>query len=401
MISVVIFILILGFLVLIHEFGHFIVAKKSGVRVEEFGFGFPPRLWGKKIGDTIYSVNAIPLGGFVKLFGEEYNELPQSPKSPKSPLPAEALRIGGAKVGQYSHAFVYKKPWIKTLIILAGVIMNAALGITIYYSLLTVNHFQSEPLPLLRPYHFRFGTQEGRVIATNITKGSPAEKAGIKVEDIVQRYRIGLSPWTQITTSSELINFIKSSPGIPVTLDLENVKNGSKKVVSLVPVYNVKLKRAIIGVNLLDTVVLKYETPKQKLFSGFMHSYNILAYNYSTIGELFKVAVKEKSLEPVSHTVSGPIGIYSIVNEIVKTSGEKLIKNVLNIMALLSLSLAAMNVLPLPALDGGRLVFIIFEWITGRPIHKKIEQYINLGGFVLLIALGILVSINDVMRLFK
>lgn len=381
MISAVIFILILGFLVLIHEFGHFIVAKKSGVRVEEFGFGFPPRLWGKKIGDTIYSVNAIPLGGFVKLFGEEYEEVTGQKKN--------------------IHAFVYKKPWIKTLIILAGVIMNATLGVTIYYSLLTFNHFQSDPIPLLKPYHFRFGTQEGRVIATNITKDSPAEKAGIKVEDIVQKFQVGSTPWKQITSSSELINIIKSSPGVTVSLDLENVRNGSKKIISVVPVYNTDLKRAIIGVNLLDTVVLKYETPKQKLLSGFMHSYNILAYNYSTIGELFKVAVKEKSLEPVSHTVSGPIGIFSIVDELVKTSGEKLVKNVLNIMAILSLSLAAMNILPLPALDGGRLVFIIYEWITGRPIHKKIEQYINLGGFVLLIGLGILVSINDVMRLFK
>lgn len=387
MISVVLFFLILGLLVLIHEFGHFIVAKKSGVRVEEFGFGFPPRLWGKKIGDTIYSINAIPLGGFVKLFGEEYNELPQPPQSPQH--------------SKYSQAFVNKKPWIKTFIILAGVIMNAALGVTIYYSLLSFNTFQSDPLPLLKPYQFRFGTQEGRVVATNISKGSPAEKAGIKVEDIVQRYRIGTSPWTQITSSSELISIIKSSPGISVSLDLENVKNGSKKMVSLIPVYNPELKRAIIGVNLLDTVVLKYQTPKQRLFSGFMHSYNILAYNYSTIGDLFKIAVKEKSLEPVSHTVSGPIGIFSIVDELVKTSGEKLIKNVLNIMAILSLSLAAMNVLPLPALDGGRLVFIIYEWVTGRPIHKKIEQYINLGGFALLIGLGILVSINDVMRLFK
>ena len=177
MISVVIFILILGFLVLIHEFGHFIVAK-SGVRVEEFGFGFPPRLWGKKIGDTIYSVNAIPLGGFVA-FGEEYNELPQSPKSPKSPLPAEALRIGGAKVA-ILPCLCLQKPWIKTLIILAGVIMNAALGITIYYSLLTVNHFQSEPLPLLRPYHFRFGTQEGASNCDEYYQGFTRRKSRYK-----------------------------------------------------------------------------------------------------------------------------------------------------------------------------------------------------------------------------
>ena len=387
MVSVVVFFLILGLLVLIHEFGHFIAAKKNGVRVEEFGFGFPPRLLGKKIGDTVYSINAVPLGGFVKLYGEEYHEISPSLQRPK--------------FSQHSQAFVTKKPWVKSFIILAGVMMNALLGVTIYYSLLAFNGFQSDPLPLIKPYRFRFGTQEGRVVATNITKDSPAEKAGIQAEDIVQRYRIGTSAWAQITSSSELINVIKSSPGVLVTLDLDNVKDGSKKNVSLIPVYNTELKRAIIGVNLLDTMVLKYETPRQKLLSGFMHSYNVLSYNYSTVGELFKVAVKEKSLEPVSNTVSGPIGIFSIVDEIVRTSGAKMVKNVLSIMAILSLSLAAMNVLPLPALDGGRMVFIICEWVTGRPLHKKIEQYVNFGGMAFLIGLGILVSINDVMRLFK
>ena len=387
MVSVVVFFLILGLLVLIHEFGHFIAAKKNGVRVEEFGFGFPPRLFGKKIGDTVYSINAVPLGGFVKLYGEEYHEISPSLQRPK--------------FSQHSQAFVTKKPLVKSFIILAGVMMNALLGVTIYYSLLAFNGFQSDPLPLIKPYRFRFGTQEGRVVATNITKDSPAEKAVIQAEDIVQRYRIGTSAWAQITSSSELINVIKSSPGVLVTLDLENVKDGSKKNVSLIPVYNTELKRAIIGVNLLDTMVLKYETPRQKLLSGFMHSYNVLSYNYSTVGELFKVAVKEKSLEPVSNTVSGPIGIFSIVDEIVRTSGAKMVKNVLSIMAILSLSLAAMNVLPLPALDGGRMVFIICEWVTGRPLHKKIEQYVNFGGMAFLIGLGILVSINDVMRLFK
>lgn len=390
--SIIIFVLILGLLVLIHEFGHFIAAKRSGVLVEEFGVGFPPRIWGKKIGETIYSINAFPLGGFVKVFGEEYEEVEHDPAKK---LPSKLKE----------RAFVYKKPHVKALIILAGVIMNAALGVTVYYSLLSINRFQSDPIPLLAPYKFRFGNQEGRVVAANIIKGAPAEQAGITVEDVILRYQVGerVNPasWTEITSASQLIETIKNARDKRIFLDLENVRNGERKTVSAVPYYNKELKRAVIGVNLLDTIVLKYETPVQKMFSGFMHSYNIMAYNFSTIAQLVGISVREKTFEPVSQTVSGPIGIYSVVNDVVQTSGEKLVKNVLNIVGLLSLSLAAMNVLPLPALDGGKMVFILYEWVTRKRVNKTFERYVNLVGFFALIALGILVSINDVLRLIK
>lgn len=390
--SIIIFVLILGLLVLIHEFGHFIAAKKSGVLVEEFGIGFPPRIWGKKIGETLYSINAIPLGGFVKVFGEEYEEI-EHDGAKKLPPPLK------------DRTFVYKKNHIKALIIVAGVIMNTILGVSVYYTLLSMNKFQSDPIPLLTPYKFRFGTQEGRVVATNIIKGSPAEKAGLHVEDVILRYQIGQSvskdKWTPITSANQLISIIKVSANKNVYLDIENVRNGKRKVVKTVPNYNAELKRAVIGINLFDTVVLKYQTPGQRVLSGFMHSYNILTYNFSTIGQLIGIAVKEKTFEPVSQTVSGPIGIYSVVNDVVKTSGQKLVKNILNIVGLLSLSLAAMNVLPLPALDGGKLTFIMYEWITGKRVNKTFERYVNLFGFFALIAIGVLVSINDILRLLK
>src|SRR3989339_196917 len=381
MISLIIFFLILGLLVLIHEFGHFIAAKKSGVLVEEFGIGFPPRLWGKKVGETLYSINALPLGGFVRLYGEEYDEMTDG-KSLKN------------------KAFVYKHPSKKVLIVLAGVLMNTILGVSIYYSLLSINRFQSDPIPLITPYKFRFGTQEGRVVTTNILKDSPAEKGGLSVEDIILRYQVSetqnTAKWVSVRSSQEFINAIKVSLGKNVYLEVENIRNGNRKIVSVTPYYNKELKRAVIGINLLDTVVLKYNTFTQKSLSGFMHSYNILSYNFSTIGELVKIAFKEKSFSPVSHTVSGPIGIYSVVNDVVQTSGEKLIKNILNIVGLLSLSLAFMNVLPLPALDGGRLIFVIYEWVSGKRVNKTFEKYVNLIGFFSLILLGILVSINDV-----
>lgn len=391
MLSFILFLLILGLLVLIHEFGHFIVAKKSGVMVEEFGFGFPPRIFGKRIGETLYSINAIPLGGFVRMYGEEYAEVEKGKQKTPSTL--------------RKKAFVYKPNWKKALIVVAGVFMNMVLGVSIYYTLLSMNGFQSDPIPLLSPYKFRFGVQEGRVVATNILPESPAAKAGVGVEDILEKYQIGStvdqSRWVQITSANQLISTVKSSLGKNVFLQVENYRNGQRRVIAVSPYYNKELKRAVIGVNLLDTVVLKYQTGKQKLLSGFMHSYNILTYNFTTIGQLVQLAFKEKQLAPVSETVSGPIGIYTVVNDVVQSSGQKIVKNILNIIGLLSLSLAVMNVLPLPALDGGRLAFILFEWITGKRVNKTFERYVNLVGFFIIILFGILVSINDVMRLLR
>jgi len=389
--AIIIFILILGLLVIIHEFGHFIIAKKTGVYVEEFAFGFPPKIVGKKIGETLYSLNLLPIGGFVKLFGEEYQELDKKGK-------------GIARNAPANRAFVNKKPWQKTLIILGGIIMNVVLAVGIYYFLLGTNNFRSDPLPLFTKYDFRFGHEEGRVVIANVIKNSPAEKAGVDSEDTVLRFRPDLSAsaaWIKITSAKQLITVIKNHRDKPVEIRLENVRSGEQKTVSITPRYDKTLKRAIIGANLLDAVILKYERPDEKILSGFMHSYNILTYNLKIIGDLVGDSFKTGSVEPVSQTLSGPIGIYSVVADVVNTSGRKLVNNVLNIVALLSLSLALMNVLPLPALDGGRLVFILYEWISGKPANKTVERYVNTFGFFLLIALAIFVSINDIIRIIR
>lgn len=381
MLSLIVFIIILGILVLIHELGHFLMAKKMGVLVEEFGFGMPPRIWGKKIGETVYSINLLLFGGFVKLFGEEQAEITSKKLTKKT--------------------FVSKKPWQKTLIVLAGVFMNAILAIIIYYSLLLGNSFQSEPLPLFNNYQFRFGHQEGRVVVAEVVKNSPASLAGVKTEDIVLRYKIDNKDWTKIVSGQQLINEIRPLRDIPVTIDFYNLKNGNQKTLTIKPLYDKTLKRAIIGVQMIDSIIIKYNTPTEKLFSGFLHSYNISAYNLKTIGYFFKSAITEKKVEIVSQSVSGPIGIFAVIQDLVKTSGNKFIINLLNIIAALSISLAIMNVLPFPALDGGRLIFIIYEWVTGKQAHPKIEYYVNLIGFTLLLALALLISVNDIIKLIK
>ena len=392
MISFIVFILILSFLVLIHEFGHFIAAKKNGVKVEEFAIGFPPRLFAIKRGETTYTINIFPLGGFVKLFGEEYQEVDKQ-HNKTTPYNLQPTTL--------SKAFAFKKPYQKAIIVAAGVCMNLIFGVTILYGILAFNGFKSDPLPLIFPHHFTFGVQEGRVIATNLTKGSPAEKAGIKPEDIISSYSIGTNNTiTRLTGAQQLIDMIKKSPGKTVFLETVNLKNGATKTVPVVPQYNAQLKRAIIGVSLIDGIVISYEKPVDKIFSGFMHAYNVLEYNFSAIGQLIGISIKEKNAGAVSGAVAGPVGIYSVVNDMVQTSGAQLVKNILNLMALLSLSLGVMNILPFPALDGGRMVFVVYEWITGKQVHQKVENITNIAGFVFLMGVALLVSINDIMRLF-
>ncbi len=384
MVTTIIFILILAVLVLIHEFGHFIVAKKSGVLVEEFGFGFPPRVWGKKIGETLYSMNLLPIGGFVKVYGEEYHETNPDvdPKLAK-------------------RAFVNKKPWQKALIVLAGVIMNVLLAVFIYYILLGTNNFKSEPFTMFGDYNFRFGQQQEQVVVANIVKNSPAAKAGAEIGDLVEFIQPENGTAIRINSAQEMIKHIDANQGRQLQISLINIQNNKRKTILVVPKYNAELKRALIGVGLAQSVILSYDQPIQKLTSGFLHSYNIMSYSFNTMGFFISSSFKEKSFGPVSETVSGPVGIFNVVSDIVKFSDSKIFINLAQLMGLLSLSLATVNVLPFPALDGGRLVFIIYEWISGKRPNQTIERYVNMIGFITLIGLAIVISINDVVRLLQ
>lgn len=378
--TIIIFFLILTLLVLIHEFGHFIAAKKSGVRVEEFGFGLPPRLFGIKKGDTIYSINLLPFGGFVRLYGEEFHEIKNKSLSKK--------------------AFIYKSPWQKTLIVIAGVVMNIFLAVFIYYGLLASQNFKSDLIPLPIPYRFAFGQQTGRVVIAGTVKGSPAEKAKIQTEEAVIAISKNKSR-TPITSAGQMIAYIKNSENVPLKIELENIRNGQNKLVSITPYYNKELKRAVIGAGLVDAVIISYQSPNDKILSGFLHSYNMFAYNTSMMKYLISSSLKEKNINPVSQNLSGPFGIYKIVQDLISNSGQKIINNLLNLIAILSLSLAFVNILPFPALDGGRLMFVLYEGITKKRPNKNIEKYVNLVGMLILLSLAVIITINDIVKVYK
>lgn len=352
--SILIFILILATLVLVHEFGHFIAAKKQGVRVDEFGFGLPPRLFGIKVGETLYSLNLIPLGGFVKLYGEEYHEI--------------------KKKTQSTRAFINKKPWQKSLIVMAGVIGNFILG----WFLISFLFTQGVPVPT------------DRVIVEKVTSESPAETAGFMEKDVITKIEIDGKAY-QIKESSKVIELSKKYGGTEMVM---TVKRGEEILnLKVTPRKNPPKNQGPLGVTVTSFTEKRfpwYQAP----FYGLIESFNITANIFK---ELSKILYQLITFHKPDAQISGPIGIAQFTATAIKFGKNA----VLELMALLSFNLAIINILPFPALDGGRLVFVIYEWITGKQSNKNIEKYVNFIGFVILLSLGVIISINDVIKLYK
>ncbi len=356
--SILLFFIILLVLVLIHEFGHFIAAKKNGVRVEEFGFGFPPRLIGKKIGETIYSFNLLPIGGFVKLYGEEYVEVKKEKQALKDK----------------DKTFVYKKPGQKAIIIVAGVVMNFLLGWVLISYLFT----QGVPTPT------------NKVIIEHVVTGSPAAESGLKTRDVVTKL-IYKDKEYNITSSSELISLTKKFAGEEMILVLE--RDSSTVEVRLTPRKNPPVGQGPLGVAVTSFVEKKYPW-YQAPFFGLVEAFNITKH---IVVELSKTFIQLITFQKPQVDVAGPIGIARFTGEAMKFGQNA----VLQLVALLSLNLAVVNILPFPALDGGRLVFVIYEWITRKRVNHIIERNLNLIGIILLLTLALAITINDIMKIYR
>jgi regulator of sigma E protease len=384
-----IFIFILSILVLIHEAGHFFMAKKFGIKVEEFGYGIPPRAWGKKIGETIYSINWLPFGGFVKLYGED-EAGSGSVQVPAKKLPTKDL----------DRAFFTRPVWQRALVVVAGVVMNTLLAAVIYYVFFFISNFQTE-LPLLNNHTF-FGVNQKNVtevLITAVAKNSPAEKAGV-----TEYSRVMALNGKPVVSPESFSKIIKESKGKPVTLTWQDTKTAKNTTATLTPRINPPKGEGALGVGFypLQKAVLHYETPLQKVFSGFIHPANLMSYNLDVMGSLIKVSIKEKTAAPLSEGVSGPVGIFSLVGTIIDIPDVKeRVLQMLNLAGILSISLAFFNVLPIPALDGGRLFFILIEGIFRKKVSPAFEAAVHSIGMMVLLGLIILVTFKDVLQLFK
>lgn len=373
--AILVFILLLSALILIHEFGHFSVAKKLGIRVEEFGLGLPPRLIGKKVGETIYSLNLLPFGGFVRLTGEDVDEENQDLlNDPRS--------------------FISRPPLQRGAVIIAGVVMHTILAIFLFYIVLFANNFKTSHIPLFFDYNFRFGDSEKiKTVVSGIQEGSAAEKAGIELgEAIVSVDGISIE---DVYKLREVLKETQEREVQIVLKDLRTPDSTITRVVSTVPDISEE-GLPILGVYLTEAVSLSYQKPLQKVFGGFLHSYNVLSYSLSAFKQIISISVAERSIEPVSQSVSGPVGIYSIVGGVLDYGGNKLVVNLLDFTGLMAISLAFINILPFPALDGGRLVFIIFEYVSGKKLAPSIEGKIHKFGMAILLFLLVAVTFSDI-----
>jgi regulator of sigma E protease len=362
--SIIIFLAVLAVLVLVHEFGHFIVAKKSGIRVDEFGLGFPPKLFSKKWGETTYTINAIPFGGFVKIFGED----------------AHTENITDA---QKPRSFVYKPKWIQALVLVAGVTFN------IIFAWLLISLGFAIGLEVPVDYSNYGKAQDIRLIVTEVIPSSPALKADIHPGDVIVSISSSKGSLTGDSVTPENVqNLIgNSQSGVDVTFKRgQNTLEVSKIIPETIG------GRKAIGIAMDSVGTLKLPI-HLALFEG-THT-TLLLIKGTTIG-LLKFLWSIVVFKSDFSQVTGPVGIATVVGEASRLGFTYLI----SLVALISINLAIINLLPFPALDGGRLLFVAVEAIIRKPISPKFVRVTNFVGFVLLIMLMIIVTTHDILKLF-
>lgn len=360
LITILLFLLVLGVLVLIHELGHFIAAKRAGVDVEEFGFGFPPRIFGKKIRGTLYSLNWIPLGGFVKIKGVAGDD------------PDAGVRQDN------THSFAARSFTTKFGILFAGIGMNVLLSIILFAVVFTVGITMT-----------RGGIQQGarisdeHVVIVSVLPGSPAEQASIQAGDRILTFH-----GEQIYSAEQLQTLAKQYTNKPVPVEIQRAADSISFSVTPQEMQYDNETFVGIGVGLEDVAHVSYPWYRSIWFGVKMTGW-VVAQIFISLFDLVRNIFQSGT---VSADLAGPVQIAVITGEVARLG----IVNVLQFMALLSVNLAVFNLLPLPALDGGRIFFAVLEKIRHKPVNQRIEATVHSIGFLLLLLLALLVTIRDI-----
>lgn len=358
--NILLFIFIIGFLIFVHEFFHFITAKRAKVRVEEFGIGFPPRIFKKKKGETLYSIGAIPLGGFVKLFGEESRE-------------------------KKKGSFFQKSVGLRTQIVLAGVVANFLIAVIFFSLALKIGYPQA-----IEEGKIPKNTRETSIQITGIAKDSPAEVSGIKVGDKITAITAG-NIFQKPETLEEVQNFTKEHLGEKLVLTLQRGKQVVKK--EIVPRRITPEDEGPMGVALNATAIVNYTWP-ESVINGTKATFLLGRATIEAFSQIIKNAVSGKKVPGME--LAGPIGAGNIFNQMADLGFVYIIY----FTALISLNLAIINSLPFPALDGGRVIFLLIEKIRKKPVKIEIENIVNQTGLALLMILMIVLTFKDIKRLF-
>ncbi len=369
--AIILFLIVLVVLILVHELGHFLVAKASGVRVDEFGLGFPPRMIGFKYGETIYSLNWIPFGGFVKIFGENPDDDSISGPSAKRSL-------------------VNKPKWIQVLVLIAGIAFNVIFA----WLIISIGFMTGLPSSISSYPNAHF--TDAKVVITDVLPGSPAEKAHLKSGDAILSLHTGTSQAGQIllvngenTDVAAVQKFIADSAGKPITIEIAEGKTKSSVVAT--PITGVVNDKAALGVG-LDTIGTLRLPIFQALYQGAILTAGLTETIAVGLGTFLKNLVIAKA---DLAQVTGPVGIVGLVGDAAQLGFIYL----LSFTAFISINLAVINLLPFPALDGGRILFVIIEAIKRSPINPKVANMLNTIGFGLLIILMLVITFHDLLNI--
>ena len=332
------FIAILAVLILVHELGHFTLAKAFGVRVDEFGLGFPPRLKSVRRGGTLYSLNAVPLGGFVRMQGENGR-------------------------GEGPNSFGSKSPWQRLLILVAGPCMNLLLAVAILFAALII------------------GSPRGLTVITKVDAGSPASAARLRPGDriiAIDHHRVGYL--------DQLQALVARRAGSNLALQ---IRRGSHTfAVRLVPRISPPAGQGPIGVVLGRSTRVRY-APGQALGQSVHDVGSIVG----GVPLLLQTVVQDGG-----NGVSGPIGIARATTDVVGNEPQQGIGSVFQFMSLLSATIGILNLLPIPALDGGRIVFVLLSWVRRRSLDPEVEGLVHMVGMAVLLMLILFISYHDLVQ---
>ena len=353
--DIVLIIVGLSVLILVHEIGHFVSAKFFGIGVEEFGIGFPPRIFGKKYKGTLYSVNALPFGGFVKIIGEDGDENEK-----------------GNEIKKDSLNFSSQKIWKRVIVLVAGVSMNIIAGWIIFSAVFMVG------VPT-------------KLTIIDVSSNSPAAIADIKANDFIVKATYSTKTLEDPVQTKDFISLVKEAGENNITLTLQRGKEVIEK--TLQGRIHPPEGQGSLGLGLGESGVER-KSFFGSLWYGATYTWDII--RMTTIG-FFDLIVKIFSAPGMVKNVAGPVGIVVIA----KQAADIGFVYFLQLLALISINLAVLNLLPFPALDGGRVLLLAIEKIKGSPVSLRVQSYINMAGFFLLIALMLFVTFQDVTKLFK
>ena len=373
MLTILIFILVLGVLVFVHELGHFAVARFHGIKADEFGFGFPPRIFGivkdaatgkyrlvkgnKEVVSehTVYSLNWIPLGGFVKIKGEDRNSAPGV------------------------DSFASRSAWTRIQVLGAGVVMNFLLA-WVLFSIVLMIGFPEQVDPKNRAKY----TGPTNVQILQVQPDTPASEMGIKPGDVL----LGIDK-QKVTTLDFVSNYIREHRGQNIAFDIE--RGNEKLTLTGTPRVAAPEGEGSLGISFSETSIVQYPWFRA-IRLGFEQTYmktaEILQALGGMVASLFTGAKTQVD-------IAGPVGLVTLTKEM----SDLGIAYLLYFAAILSINLGIINILPIPALDGGRILFVLIEKIKGSPVSTAVEGYVHQIGFILLILLMVFVTLNDIIRL--